>query len=494
MENAFTDRQDHLLSASVELPGVGSEDSENNTNDNSTERPDHHHVVSVLLGSGDATEFDGNGSVLKEDPPPQLQQFISKKLWTRFRGHMAGVNIRTTFRQYGVTSGRVGSSSDSNCIPKNLSTSLCGILSRYLHPCWVFFWVLHIIDTRDHRVGHPYIFIAYMVLLILLILQSVYDKCYGGPKFASEQYQHIVNKMHPTFEAIGFHTELGSFREQSLCRQRYYVAFYRMDENNAPFVVDSGNANNQDEDEDAMAEKVGHFCAAYWSPLEGTWIRTAEHVPEGHMYSTMRQLGEMTDGHSCCMFMVQPSSLPSLTWVFERRASTRYNSIPTDTIHWERTFKTNMFWGLYHKTVVSCHETKYHDGQGTFINMMEYVPFELGLSPYLTSHVQNALQRGTHVVPLLPANHQADVENHQSSSISNQCPNNSSDDGSGGVWYYLHGDNGVLRVTATMIQKFEYSFVEDMPSHDDILFHMALENTDKGDCMVWTFERALTLD
>ena len=49
-----------------------------------------------------------------------------------------------------------------------------------------------------------------------------------------------------------------------------------------------------------------------------------------------------------------------------------------------------------------------------------------------------------------------------------------------------------------MIQKIEYSFVEDMHSHNDILFHMALETTTslqgKDDCMVWTFEQALTPD
>mmetsp|Transcript_901 Transcript_901/g.1879 ORF Transcript_901/g.1879 Transcript_901/m.1879 type:complete len:126 (+) Transcript_901:268-645(+) len=62
-------------------------------------------------------------------------------------------------------------------------------------------------------------------------------------------------------------------------------------------------------------------------------------------------------------------------------------------------------------------------------------------------------------------------------------------------FYYLQGDVSVWVVTASTLTKYDFTFLEDMPSTDEILQGTLLERrrTDWAKdetCMVWQFQRA----
>ena len=103
-----------------------------------------------------------------------------------------------------------------------------------------------------------------------------------------------------------------------------------------------------------------------------------------------------------------------------------------------------------------------------YLNAMEFVPKAPG------SRVQQALRKGTRLRPL------------------------HSPHGTNGYHYYLQGEQCVWQVSNSTIVKYDFYFLEDMPSHADILngvlerLGFTLSSPMAEICQVWTLERTMS--
>jgi len=381
-----------------------------------------------------------NGESLLQPPPGPLRHSIDAKTWQRFRGHIAAIHLRAAFDK----------GNDGNAEAFHLLGNR--FIGNILSGTWGAFTGA-LISSSSLRDNKAFIFV-YIGLCVILLANTMYTNYTDRDKLP-QQYTRVVDKMQPTFQTkFGYRVQLDKFTDLCGLRCRCYVIFTK---DPSLIVIEKEDDRTRDHDDgDEEEEAYGPYHAPDWMPLEGTWNKVHEKVPADHLFSFLRYFFEAS----------------SLIWTFEGTAA-------PDTFVWDRIAKGRGVFRIFPKTVHTTSRVKQHNSTLQYLNVMETI------SKKPNSRVRQILRDHSRLRPLSSASQ----EEHRSLNNSQSQHQQS--------YYYLQGDQSVWVVTAFSLTKYDFSFLEDMPSNTEILQGvLEQQHTDSSTndtCMIWYFQRTRTV-